>query len=364
MKKIVFAINNLGIGGGENMLIEQVKCIDRNHFEPYVITILPNPRVNVIGNLPKDIKFLEFNFTSLFDLRAWYKLWVFLRREKIDGIVTCLFDANLIGRTAAILARVPVILSYEHNIYTYKSNWQIATDRFLAYFTKKILVGSNEVLEFTSKQEHLSKSKFQLNFNSVPLKFGGVKKNRNRVLLKYGLPEDRTYIVTAGSLTPQKGQAYLIEAIYKIKQRGLTGFQTLIFGKGVLKDELSSQIKRLNLTEEVKLMGVGLTEEIMAISDIFTLPSLWEGLSIALLEAMDAGCPIVATKVSGTNEALEDGVNGLLVGPKDSSELSAAFRRLIGDNVLRQKLANRAKERVKKFSIEKNVKVIENLILK
>ena len=362
-KKVVFAINNLGIGGGENMLVEQVKCIDRNHFEPYVITILPNPKVNVIDNLPKDIKFLEFNFTSLLDLRAWYKLWAFLRREKIDAIVTCLFDTNLLTRTAAILARVPVIISYEHNIYENKKSWQITADRLLAHFTKKILVGSSEVLEFTSKQERLPKSKFQLNFNSIPLKFGEVKRNRSQVFLKYGLSEDQVYIVTAGSLTPQKGQTYLIDAIYEIKQRGVTGFKTLIFGKGVLKDELSSQIKRLDLTKEVKLMGIGLTEEIMAISDIFTLPSLWEGLSIALLEAMDAGCPIVATKISGTNEALENEVSALLVNPGESSELATAFQRLISDKELREKLADGAKEQVKKFSIEKNVKVIENLIL-
>ena len=362
-KKVVFAINHLGIGGAENMLIEQVKHLDRSRFEPYVITLLPNPAVNVSSKIPVDVKFTEFKFSGIFDFRSFYELWTFLKWEKIDAIITNLFDTNLVARTAAILARVPVIISYEHNIYEHKKSWQIVADQLLARFTKKILVGSSEVLKFTSKQERLPRSKFQLNFNSISLKFGGVKRNRSQVLLKHGFPEDYIYIVTAGSLTPQKGHTYLVDAIYQMKQQGVIGFKTLIFGRGMLREELLKQIQRLDLTEEVKLMGIGPAEEIMAISDIFTLPSLWEGLSIALLEAMDAGCPIVATKVSGTNEALEDGVNGLLVGPKDSSELSAAFRRLIGDNVLRQKLANRAKERVKKFSIEKNVKVIENLIL-
>ena len=115
-KKIVFAINNLGMGGAENMLVEQVRCVDRDLFDPYVITLLKNQKVNVIDKLPKDIKFIQFDFTSIFSLYALYKLWAFLRREKIDAIITNLFDTNLLGRVAAILARVPVIISYELNV--------------------------------------------------------------------------------------------------------------------------------------------------------------------------------------------------------------------------------------------------------
>ena len=62
-KKIVFAINNLGMGGAENMLVEQVRCVDRDLFDPYVITLLKNQKVNVIDKLPKDIKFIQFDFT-------------------------------------------------------------------------------------------------------------------------------------------------------------------------------------------------------------------------------------------------------------------------------------------------------------
>jgi len=296
-------------------------------------------------------------------VRELYRFFIFLKKEKIYAIITNLFDTNLLGRVAAIAARVPVILSYELNIYESKKRWQIISDRFLSYFTKKILVSSNEVLEFTSKQEQLPKDKFQLNFNSIPIKLGEVKKNREQVLLKYGLPKDYTYIATAGSLTEQKGHTYLVNAAHEMKENGMTGFKVLIFGRGMLKDELSNQIQKLGLIEEVKLMGIAPVEDIMAISDIFTMPSLWEGLSIALLQAMDAGCPIVATKVSGTVEAIEDEVSGILVEPRDSAQLSKALEHLIKDHKLRQKLSHRGQEEVKKFSIEKNVKVIENLIV-
>src|SRR3989344_461549 len=353
-KKVVFIINNLGMGGAENMLFEQVRAIDKSRFKPYIVTILPNPKTNILSRLPSDVKYLE--------ILNFYKLWLFLRQEKIYAVVTSLFDSNLYGRIAAILAGVPVILSSELNVSEGKHRWQIVADKLLARFTKKILVSSNEVLEFTSKQEGLPKSKFELNFNAIPLKLGEIKKNRNQVLAKFGLPEEMVYIVTAGSLTPQKGQACFIDAVYELKQHGTSGFKVLIFCKGVLKDELTGQIERLDLTQEIQFTGLAPIEDIMAISDIFTLPSLWEGLSIALLNAMDAGCPIVATKISGTNEALENEVSALLVNPGESSELATALGRLLADKDLGRRLGSGAKEQVKKFSIEKNVKVIENLI--
>src|SRR3989338_5041574 len=165
-KKVFFAINNLGMGGAENMLIEQVRYLDKSKFEPFVGTLFRNPEKNVLDKLLNDVELTTFDFRSIFSLVALYKVWSDLRRGKFDAIITNLFDTNLLARVGAILARVPIILSYEHNVLENKKKWQIIVDRFLARFTKKILVGSNEVLEFTSKQERLPRDKFQLNFNS------------------------------------------------------------------------------------------------------------------------------------------------------------------------------------------------------
>ena len=361
-KKVVFAINNLGMGGAENMLVEQVKQMDKGQFEIIVMTILPNKEGNIIDKLPKNITFMELNLTGIFDLRGVYRLSTFLRKEKVDAVITSLFDANLLGRVAAILARVPVIISSELNVSEDKRYWQIFADWILSLFTKKILVSSNEVLDFTSEQEHIPKNKFQLNFNAIPLRLGDVRETRDAVLKKYGLSTEGSYIVNAGSLTPQKGQKFIIEAVRLMKESGVSNFKVLIFGRGVLKDELTKQIESLGLESDVLFMGFASIDDIMAISDIFTLPSLWEGLSIALLNSMDAGCPIVATRVSGTNEALVDGDSALLITPGSSTEMAKAFTRLLKDKDLRQRLSEGAKEQVKKFSIEKNVKVIENLI--
>lgn len=361
-KRVAFVINKLMMGGAENMLVEQTRVLDRSRFISYVVTLMPASKVKLLVEFPEDVIRKTFSFRGTLDLPSLFKLTNFLRKEKIDAVVTNLFDSNLLGRVAAILAGVSTILSYEHNIYADKKKWQILADKILAHFTKKILVGSNEVLEFTAKQEKLPKDKFALNYNSIPMKLGNIKENRSEALARLGLPENNFYIATAGSLTPQKGHACLVDAVYKLKQAGLSGFQFLIFGKGKLEGKLLEQVDRCGLKDVVKLMGIAPAEDIMAISDIFTLPSLWEGLSIALLQAMDARCPIVATRVSGTSEALENEVSALIVEPGDCVGLAKAFERLLKYRELCEKLAEQAKKAVERFSIEKNVKVIENLI--
>ena len=362
-KKILFAINNLGIGGAESMLLEQLRAIDRDVFQPVLITLLPNPKINLVNKVSPDILYAPFNFLGLFDIFSWLKLWKFFRKEKFDTVVTYLFVTNLIVRMAAIVSGVRVILSNECSVYKDKHGWQILADKILAHFTQRIFVGSTEVLEFTAKQEHLARDKFCLNYNSIPLKLSKVKKNRKEILAEFNLPQDNFYIVTAGRLITQKGHEHLIGAADIIRKSGISNFKILIFGQGVLEENLKKEIISLGLEAYVKMMGISTMEKILAISDIFVLPSLWEGLSIALLQAMDSGSPIVATDVSGSREAIVDGSSGLLVEPGNPEKLAAALIGLINNERTRSKLAVGAAERVKMFSIEENVKRIEEEVL-
>ncbi len=367
-KKIIFAIDQLGMGGAENMIVQQVNHIDRKIFKVYLITLFSNPKVNVADKIDPDVTYVQFNFRSpfsgLLDISSWWRLYKFFRKEKFDVVDTNLFITNIIVRIVAIFAGVPVILSNELNVYKNKKYWQICIDKILARFTKVIFASSSEVLEFTAEQEHLSKDKFCLNYNAIPLKLFKVKENRNKVLTEFALPTDSFYIVTAGRLIVQKGHKYLLEAAQILKKQGISNFKVLIFGQGVLEEEISKQIISLGLEYQVKLMGLSSMDNILAISDTFVLPSLWEGLSIALLQAMDSGSVIVATDISGSREAIINGTSGLVVSSGDSEKLASALSTVMKDTQLRTKLSRGALEQVKKFSIEANVKIIEREALK
>lgn len=361
--KILFAINQLGIGGAEKLVVGQINSIDREIFDPFLLTIYPQPKLNFLAdvNLPSDHK-TGLVFKSFFDLRSWWRLLNFLRKNNFKVIITNLFDTNCLVRMAAIICCRPLILSYEHNVYADKKTWQIWVDRFLALFTYKIIVGSTQVLDFTHQQEHLAKEKFFLNFNSADLVYRSVKEQRREVLEKMGLEGGKTYIVTAGRLIEQKGHQSLIRAAADLIKK-YPQIVFLIFGKGVLEASLQKQILDSGLGDHVRLMGIAPMAEILAISDIFAFPSLWEGLSIALIEAMNSGSPIVATKISGTEDVLKNEKNGLLVPAGDSEQLVFALQKLLEDSSLTAKLAKAAQVRADDFSIQKNVKKIEQLIL-
>lgn len=365
MKKILFAINNLGIGGAEQLVLNQVKYINSDIFDSWLLTLLPDPP----KNFSESARFLgdrlvRFNLKNIFDLNSWRKIFLFLWKEKFDVVVTGLFLPNLIVRFLAILARVPVIITCEYNIYEDKRCWQILADKFLSYFTDKIIVSSPDVLEFTSRQEKISKDKFVVNYNAIPLEELDLSQEKIEELkAKLNVPLDGLVITTAGRLIEQKGHIVLIRAIAKIKkQNPQLKFRVLIFGKGILERELLKEIKKLSLEDAICLPGIWPIRELLAVTDIFVLPSLWEGLSIALLEAMNANKSIVATEVSGSREVILNGQNGFLVAPKDADSLAEKLEILLKNKELRIQMGLQAKKYVQRFSIENNVALLENLM--
>ncbi len=360
--KVLFAINNFGIGGAEMLMLEQAKAINRTQFEPCLLSLYTNPKNNLLKDIPSNIQHHQCNFSGLLDIRSWLKLIRFMRRERYDAVITNLFDTNVVVRTASVLCRVPIIMCYEHNVYREKRRWQILVDKLLARWTATIFVVSKQVRDFTIEQERIPAEKFVINHNAAKLIFGDVTKDRNKILHDLDLDPECVYITTAGRLVEQKGHIYLIEAASRLVPK-YPMIRFLIFGEGALRNVLQKKIEEYGLTEAIRLMGIGTPRDIAAVSDIFAFPSLWEGLSIALINTMDAGRPIVATNVSGTEELINDGENGLLVEPKDVSGLVASIEDLIAHPDKAATLGRSAQQRATLFSIEKNIEVIEQAIM-
>lgn len=153
---------------------------------------------------------------------------------------------------------------------------------------------------------------------------------------------DKEYLIgTVGRLDEQKGHTYLLEAIAKL--RAVQPVKCVIIGDGPLERRLVSQAEDLGIHNIVRFLGE--SKEVpswLSALDIFVLPSLWEGLPNALLEAMAMGLPVIATKVDGIPEAVSSGISGLLCEPKSSQVLYVAMQDLITDPVLRKNLGRRA----------------------
>lgn len=144
-----------------------------------------------------------------------------------------------------------------------------------------------------------------------------------------GLPSSGRLLLTVGRLVEQKGQADLLEAFARLEPGG-QDLHLVLAGEGPLQADLRAQAARLGLSDRVHLLGLRSDiQDLLEACELFALPSRWEGLSIVLLEALAAGLPVVATRVSGTEEVMRDGVHGRVVPPREPLALAAALRELL-----------------------------------
>lgn len=157
--------------------------------------------------------------------------------------------------------------------------------------------------------------------------------------------------------SPQKGHHYLIEAVRLLKERHVDGKFVLI-GIGDLENEIRALVKRYGLASDVLFYGQATAvNHVLQALDCFVLSSLWEGMPLALLEAMASGIPVIATDVAGTREVIQHQVNGILIPAKNPESIAEAFVQLKDDPELRRRLSEQALTFVReKYSVEANMK--------
>lgn len=360
-RKILFAIGRLSVGGAEKLLVHQLRVINQSKFELFLLTLFPEQKESFISEvrlLPNRWK--KFNFRSLFDLISWWKLYSYFRKERFDIVVTSLFSANLIVRLAAILAGIPVIISYEHNLYPDKHRWQIWADWLLAKWTGLILVDAESVREFTSRQEEIPKSKFKTLYIPPLLEMSGAR-SADSVRKELGIPIGAKVILTVSRLVEEKGHYYLIEAAKKV----LSEFPDVYFvivGWGPLEESLKLQIESFKLKDRVFLPGRMDIRDVLPLADIYAEPAVMTDLPIAIMEAMRLGKPIVATNIGEIPVFVRNQESGLLVNPKDSLALAEKIAQLLKDEELRKKFGIAAEKIVRRYSLEEYEKNFENLI--
>lgn len=166
-----------------------------------------------------------------------------------------------------------------------------------------------------------------------------------------------------GRLHSQKGLGYLLEATAQLKKQSPVDFRLLVVGDGQLRDDLIAQSRTLEIADRTIFAGARTdVPDILGELDIFAFPSLWEGLPLALLEAMAAGLPVVATAVGGTPEVVQNGQTGILVPPGDHQSLAIALERLITEPDLRLKMGQAGLNRIQQaFTDEQMVEKYHNL---
>jgi glycosyltransferase involved in cell wall biosynthesis len=289
------------------------------------------------------------------------RLYRLMRTLRPQVLQTFSHYSNILGPLMAWLAGVPVRISSQRMSLKDYSAWLLWLDRTIAnsFLVHRMVAVSEGTRRFCIEEEGINPDKLVKIHNGIDTKRFSMKLSseaQRDLRQELGLYPKSLVVLTVARLHPQKGHRYLIEAIPQIL-RDFPQARFLFVGEGALAEVLVSQVSQTNLDKYIRFLGVRQDiPQLLAISDLFVLPSLWEGLPNSVLEAMAAGVPVIATDVDGTPELIGDGRTGLLVPPADPDALEEAICRLLRDESLRTALAEAARQRVEReFSCDVNL---------
>ena len=304
-------------------------------------------------------------------LDAWatVALWRLLRRERPQVVHTHTSKAGAVGRLAAWLAGIPLVIHTPHGhiFYGYYGTVGSAIIRLLERLLAKI---TDRIVTLTDRgaQEHVhykiaGAEKFATVHSGIDLaRFRSVQVDPAVKRKELGLPPDGVIVGTVGRLVPIKGLEWLLKAVPQV----LAQFPQacfVIIGDGPLLGELRQMTSKLGISLRVVFLGAREdVPECLAALDLFVLPSLNEGMGRVLLEAMAVGCPVVATRVGGIPDIVADGTTGLLVPPRDERALAEAILTLLRDRSRRAAYGEAARRHVDgRFDVETMVRSVERL---
>jgi glycosyltransferase involved in cell wall biosynthesis len=358
---VLYVIWSLQAGGAERVVADLARTVDRSRFRPVVCCL------NFKGQLAalveaEGIPVHVLDKGPRIDLGALVRLVRLMRRERVDVVHTHLWTSSFWGRLAAILAGVPVRVVTEHNLDLWRRGPHWLADRLLARFTDRFVFVSAAVEAFYRERLALAPERCRVVLNGVERPAVDRVPDRAAARARLGIEGGGPVVGTVGRLEERKGHAFLLEALRRVAERE-TDVRGLVVGAGKEAARLAALRDRLHLADRVRLVGYwpDLAEALAAI-DVFVLPSLMEGHPLAVLEAMAAGKPIVATTVGGLAEAIEDGVSGLLVPPGDADALAEAVVSLLRDPERAARLGREARRALEeRFSLEKSVRANEEV---
>lgn len=369
--KILHLITHLPMGGAQDNTLLTVEKHDRAQF---TVHLAANPngywsdRSQRVADIFHPLPHLAHPIRPLQDLRALLSIVQLLSREKFDIVHTHSSKAGILGRWAARIAKVPVVVHTIHGFpfHDFMPAWQrqlyINLERSARPFTDFFITVSELNRLEAAKLGILSLENSQtiysgINFSKLDRPF-----NLPEIRQQLGIPHGWQTIVMVGRLDPQKAPHYLIEAFAQVvKQHPET--LLLLVGEGELQPTLQMQAEKLGIANQVKFLGLREDiPEILTVADVFSLSSLWEGLGRAMTEAMLLGKPVVVPNIYGIPEIVHHGETGLLFPVGDTERLAAHLSYLLQHPEAGYHMGQNAKKLTRKlFDADYMVQQIERV---
>jgi len=348
MIRILHLITDLDRGGAERIVVELAAHHDRRAFAVSVAWL------RGAGTLRGELEGLGVPTAPLAPANA-RGLRERIRREGIDLLHSHLIRADLLAGAFASASGGPPWVTTKHNTHYFRGlrrpyRWiDGARNRRAA----RVVAVSEAVRAHYIRTERLEESTIDVIPNGITPS-GAVEdaaapaiRERARALL--GADKDAAVVIQVGSLMRQKGHGVALAAVARLAGEG-RGVTLAVVGAGALAPVLAARSRRLGIEDRVRFLGERAdVRYLLHGADLFLLPSLWEGFGLALLEAMDAGLPVVASRVGGIPEVVRDGETGLLVPAGDSDALAHAMARLLADVDGRRRMGEAGRLRTRRL---------------
>jgi glycosyltransferase involved in cell wall biosynthesis len=349
---VLFIIKPERAAGAEMVLLEAAARLSQERFRVFAGLLTPD-RENLV---PAHLTPINFNLPGLNGwvwLRFFLHLCWVLSRYRIQIIHTNSYVPGNYARLAAALLRVPVIIDHWHGFTRFSRKRRLIC-RLLGRVTDLSLAISQGVKDYLIEPCRLDPSRVQVVSNGVDVERLRRHRPRMEVRRELGLAEGVQVVGLVARLDHWgKGHREFFSALAALKSR--YPVEGLIIGGGRREEEVEQLAVEMGLAGRVHFLGQRQDiPDLLAVLDIFVLPSHSEGVSLALLEAMAAGLPVIASRVGSLPEVVADGDNGLLIPAKDPEALAQALARLLDDPALAKKLGDKARLDVEQnFSLDR-----------
>ncbi|MCI0441304.1 MAG: glycosyltransferase [Chloroflexi bacterium] len=364
--KVLWLIKGLGPGGAERLLVDSLPFLDRARFDYEVAYMLPAKDHFAPVFQKAGIPVFCLGFKSALDIGVFNRLVRLLKERKIELLHSHLPYAGVMGRFAGRRAGVKGHVYTEHNVLSAYHPFTALLDR-VTYRRDDATIAVSDGVSRSAlawpllRPKRLATIKNGVSLNGSSNGHADVEGIRRSL----GIPANNILIGNVAHLRPQKGHVYLLEAMRKVVSERPDVSCVIIGGEkgnGTLT-RLRRRARELSLDGHVVFTGFRQdARELMSAFDIFTLPSLYEGLPIALLEAMSLGKPSVVTAAGGVPEVVQDGVEGFVVRPGDSDALADRLLRLVVNEQVRKGQSIAAKKKVaERFGIDRLVREVEQI---
>jgi len=355
-------------GGTENQFMALGRALDRDRFDLQFACLR---RWGAFADEidQRRIPLLEYNVTSFRSpsaIRQQMRLARYVVKHKIDIVHAYSFYGNVFALPPARLAGVPVVIASIRDRAPYLTPMQKRAQRWASQFADCILVNAAAVKEWLIGEGY-DPSKIVVIPNGVELSRFELLDGREPPFKALGVPEGAPVVMVVSRLNPLKGLESFLEAAALVAREYATARFVIVGDTNPSERQywsvLTSLTTKLGLTDRVTFAGLrNDVPQLLGAATIAVMPSLNEALSNVLLESMAAGAPIVATRVGGTPEAIDDGVNGMLIPPGDPRAMARAVSDLLSDPDRARLLGNAARESInKRFSMERMVSATEQL---